>query len=91
MRMFALLNLQHVILYILPTLIFMLVFAIGLGFVHFKDARSRQRLETIANRFPDGIEDRHSPFPLVMTLTIAGTFLWAFFYILFYGLLGVQI
>jgi hypothetical protein len=91
MRYFALLNFQHVILYVLPTLVFILLFAVALGFVHLKAADSEARKRRITYRFPDGIEDRDAPFPLVMALIVAGTFIWAFFYILMNGLLGVII
>jgi hypothetical protein len=37
------------------------------------------------------IEERNEPFPLVLILIIAGTILWAFFYILAIGLLEVKI
>ena len=37
------------------------------------------------------IEDRQAPFPLALLLIIAGTVVWAFFYILVIGLWGVKI
>jgi hypothetical protein len=41
--------------------------------------------------FPEDIEDRQAPFPLSLILIIAGTVVWAFFYILVIGLWGVKI
>ena len=91
MRFFELLNIQHVIGYIFPTLLFMLVFWAGLAYSHFRTRRSEARKTEIIYRFPTGIEDRNAPFPLIMILIIAGAVLWMFFYILFHGLLGVKI
>ena len=91
MRLFALSNFQDIILYLFPTLIFMILFGAGLAYTRFQRKDDRQREETVIYRFPDGIEDRNAPFPLMMMLTIVGTVLWAFFYILMHGLLGVKI
>ena len=91
MRFFALLNFQHVILYVFPTLIFILIFASALGFLHFQTKGADERKNKILYRFPDNIEDRNAPFPLSMILMIAGTLLWMFFYILGIGLLEVRI
>lgn len=91
MRFFALLNFQHVILYIIPTIVFVIVFGLALKFSHFKTARSDEDMTTITARYPLGIEERKAPFPVVLTLIIGGTLVWAFFYILITGLLGVRI
>jgi len=91
MRYFDLLSFQHIMLYLFPTLIFMLIFALALGFSHLRSEDEKARKEKIIYRFPDGIEDRDAPFPLSMILIIAGTLIWVFFYILGTGLLGVQI
>jgi hypothetical protein len=91
MRFFNLLNFQHVILYVFPTLIFIVMFGLALAFSHLKSDDSEDRKKKIIYRFPEGIEDRDAPFPLVMTLTIAGTVIWVFFYILGTGWLGVKI
>ena len=91
MRLFALSNFQDIILYLFPTLIFMILFGVGLAYTHFQGKNDRQREETVIYRFPSGIEDRDAPFPLMMILIIVGTVLWAFFYILMHGLLGVKI
>jgi len=91
MRFFELLNFQHIMGVLFPTLLFMLVFGIGLGFMHFRTKDAEQRKTTITHVYPTGIEERNAPFPLIMVLTILGTFLWAVFYILMHGVLGVKI
>ena len=91
MRLFALSNFQDIVLYAFPTLIFMIVFGVGLAYTHFQRKDDKQREETIIYRYPDGIEDRDAPFPVMMILIIVGAVVWAFFYILLHGLLGVKI
>lgn len=90
MRYFSLLNLEHILIYLFPTSVFILIFAAALGYRHFqgKDDTRRNR---IAYRYPEGIEDRNGPFPLAMALIIAGTVIWVLAYILGYGLFGVVI
>jgi len=78
-------------LYIFPTLIFMVVFGLALGYSHLRSEDAEKRKQKIIYRFPEGIEDRNAPFPLVMMLIIAGTLAWVFFYIVGTGLLGVKI
>jgi hypothetical protein len=91
MRFFALLNFQHIMLYLFPTLTFLLLFGIGLAYSHFKTKDASERTEKIIHTYPEGIEERNAPFPLVLILILAGTFLWAFFYILGHGVWGVKI
>lgn len=91
MRFFELLNSQHVIGYVFPTLIFMVIFYVGLAFLHFRTERSEARKKDIIYTYPTGIEDRNAPMPLVMILIISGTLIWMLLYILFHGLLGVKI
>ncbi len=91
MRFYALLNFQHIMAYIFPTLIFMVVFGVGLAFGHLHSKDVEARKSKIVGRFADGIEDRDAPYPLVMMLIIAGAVIWGFFYILMHGLLGVKI
>lgn len=91
MRYFELVNIQQFILYLVPALVFILVFAAGLGYAHFRGKRADERMSAVIERFPGGIEGRNAPFPLVLTLTIAGTVAWALGYIVFTGLLGVKI
>jgi len=91
MRFYTLLNFQHVILYLIPSLIFILIFGLALGYSHFYGNDSEKRKERIHNRYPGDIEEREAPFPLSLILIIAGTILWAFLYIIGTGLLGVKI
>lgn len=91
MRHFDLLNFQHVVLYVLPTLIFMVIFGLALGYSHFRTRKSAKRMQTVKYEFPAGIRDMDAPFPLSLLLIIAGTIIWGFFYILMTGLLGVKI
>ena len=91
MRFFELKNFQDVMLYLFPTLVFLLVFGAGLAYSHFRTRSSREREEKVVEVYPEGFSTRNAPFPLVLTLTIAGAIIWAFFYILFTGLLGVKI
>jgi ABC-type methionine transport system permease subunit len=91
MRYFELLNFQHVMGYIFVSLLFMLVFAIGLGFMHFRSERAERRKSETLYRFADEITDRDAPFPLVMIVIIAGTVSWGFLYILVHGIWGVKI
>lgn len=91
MRLFALLNFQHVMGYLFCGLIFMVVFGVGLAYSHLHTQDAELRKKQIINRFADGIEDRDAPYPLVMMLIIAGAVIWGFFYILMHGLLGVKI
>jgi len=91
MRLFNLLNFQHIILYLFPTLIFILIFGLFLAYSHLESDDAKERMQKIIYRFPEDIEDRDAPFPLAMMMTIAGAVIWVFFYILVTGLLGVKI
>jgi hypothetical protein len=91
MRLFEVLNIQHFMMYLFPTAAFIVVFAAGLGFLHFRGRDSEERAARIVESFPGGIEGRNAPFPLVLTLTIAGTLAWCLLYILLTGILGVKI
>ena len=91
MRLFALAGFQDIMLYLFPTLVFMVLFGVGLGYARFHRQTDQQREKEIIYRYPAGIEDRDAPFPLVMTLIIVGTLVWAFFYILMHGVLEVKI
>lgn len=91
MRYFELLQFQHTMLAVFPTLVFILVFALALGFRHFRRPDSEKRHKDILYQYPEGIEDKNAPFPIAMTLIAAGVVIWAFLYILMNGLLGVKI
>jgi hypothetical protein len=91
MRLFPLHGYQDIVLYLVPTLIFIVLFGLLLGRSHFRSERSEVRQTEIVERFPDGIEGRDAPFPVGLALVIGGTLVWAFFYILYYGLFEVRI
>jgi hypothetical protein len=91
MRFYTLLNFQHIIIYLFPTLVFIILLGLFLGQTYFFTRHSERRKMEISYRFPDGLEDRNAPFPLAMVLVIAGTVLWGFFYILSIGIFEVKI
>jgi hypothetical protein len=91
MRIFEILNIQHFVMYLFPALAFILIFAAGLGYVYVRRRDSEEQLARIIEKFPGGIEGRNAPFPLMLTLTIAGTLVWCLLYILLIGLLKVKI
>ena len=91
MRFFELLANQHLFIYIFSGILFMIIFGLFLGYTHFHSKESEKRKNEIIHRFPEGYEDRNAPFPLAMTLTIIGTVVWGFFYILAIGLFKVVI
>jgi len=86
MRYFELLGVQHVIMYVFPTLIFAFLFAIGLGFYHFRGKNAAERETRIIEKFPGGIQGRNAPFPTIAYLTIIGTIVWVLGYILTIGI-----
>lgn len=91
MRFFSLLNNQHVFLYIFPTLVFIVLLGLALGYTHFSGKNSMHRMVEIHRKYPEEIEERDAPFPLVLILIIIGTFIWGFCYILAHGIMGVKI
>jgi hypothetical protein len=91
MRIFEVLNIQHFVMYLFPALAFILIFAAGLGYAYVRRRDSGERVSRIIERYPGGIEGRNAPFPLMLTLTIAGTLGWCLLYILLTGLLRVKI
>jgi hypothetical protein len=91
MRIFEVLNIQHLMLYLFPTLAFIVIFAAGLGYLHIRRQASDARQTRIIEKYPGGIEGRNAPFPLMLSLTIAGTVVWCLLYILLTGLLKVKI
>ena len=90
MRYFELLGIYHIIMYLFPALAFIALFTIGLGFYHFHHKDSQERATRIIEEFPDGIQGRNAPFPLIVYLVIGGTVIWVFAYILLIGVLGVK-
>ena len=91
MHYFELRNIQHFVLYLFPSIIAVFLIAAALAYTHFRVKRSQEQEKRTYYKFVGGIEDRNEPFPLVLILIILGTVIWAFFYILAVGLLGVKI
>jgi hypothetical protein len=91
MRFFELLNFQHTMAWLFPTLIFMVVFGVGLAFAHLHGKDDEARKKRIIGQFADGLADRDAPYPLMMMLIIAGVFIWGILYIVMHGVLGVKI
>ena len=91
MHYFELRNFQHFMAYLFPTLLFVVLLAVGLGRMHFKDRDAESKMQKIIHRYPGGIEERNESFPLILILIIAGTVLWGFLYIILYGVLEVRI
>jgi len=90
MRYFDLLSIQHLVLFLFPALVFIVLFWVGLKFSHIKTRDSQERESRIIEKFEDGIEGRNAPFPLVLSMTIAGTIVWGLLYIFCIGTLGVK-
>jgi hypothetical protein len=91
MRIFEVLNIQHFVMYLFPALAFIVIFAAALGYFYVRRRNSEERLVRIIENYPGGIEGRNAPFPLVVTLIIAGTLVWSLLYIVLTGLLKVKI
>jgi len=91
MRYFEILNVQHFVMYLFPAIAFIALFIIGLGFYHIKRKDSAEREARIIERFPEGIEGRNAPFPLITYLVLIGTVVWVIAYILLIGGLKVKI
>ena len=91
MHYFELRNIQHFVAYFFSAFIFVLLFASGLAFSHFKTKRTEQDGDDVFYTFPGDIQDRRGPFPLVLILIILGTVLWVLAYILVIGFAGVKI
>ena len=91
MRFFQLLNFQHVVAYVFPALMGIILLATALGFSHFKTKNSAKRVKEVKYRYPDDTGDRNAPFPVFMALVTILTLMWALGYILAIGFLEVRI
>ena len=91
MRFFPLEGFRDIILFLFPTLIAIILMYVGWSRSHFRTKDSAEREERIYQRYPEGLEDRNAPFPLILILIIAGFVLWAVFYMLGIAILGVKI
>jgi hypothetical protein len=91
MRFFELLNFQHVVLYLFPAFVFLVIFGAALAYTHLNNRDSEGREKKIYGQYVEGFETRNAPFPLSLILILIGTVVWAFLYTLIIGLLGVKI
>ena len=91
MRYFELLAFQHVILFVFPALVFMILLYLGLSHSHFMGKKAEERKRTIIRRYPADLGSRNSPFPLILFLIIVGFLIWTISYTLLTGILEVQI
>ena len=91
MRYFELLGFQHVILFVFPTLIFMILLYLGLSRSHFMRKNAEERKRKIVHTYPADLKSRNSPFPLILVLIISGFLIWAISYTLLTGTLGEKI
>jgi len=91
MRLFELLNIQHVVLYFFPGLIAVLLVAAALAFSHFHGKGRDERMHKVTQEYPSELAERNGPFPLVLFLLILGIVIWAVGYILIHGLLQVKV
>ena len=91
MRYFGLLALQDILLYVFPTILFLIVFGLALSFRCWKTKSSDERIAKIIYRYPDDIEDRNALFPLSLALIIAATLIWGVIYIWYIGAWEVRL
>jgi hypothetical protein len=91
MRYFEVLNIEHFVTYLFPSLVFIVLFAAGLGYVYIRRRDSEERATRIIESYPGGIEGRNAPFPLLLSLIIAGTLLWCLLYLILTGVWGIKI
>jgi Na+/H+ antiporter NhaC len=91
MRYFELLGFQHVILFVFPALIFMILLFVGLSRSHFMRKNTEERKRKIVHNYPANLKSRNSPFPLILFLIIVGFLIWTISYTLLTGILGVKI
>lgn len=85
MRFFELLNTQHVFALIIVAMIFLILFGVALAFIPMSGPIAKALNIKATQHFADGIGKAQGPFPLIIALIIGGTFLWALYYILYYG------
>jgi hypothetical protein len=78
-------------MYLFPAIAFIALFIIGLGFYHIQRKDSAERESRVIERFPEGIEGRNAPFPIIAYLVLSGTIIWVIAYIVLIGVLEVKI
>ena len=88
MRFFDLRDFQDVVLFVIPTLIFILLFAVALAHLYFRTKDAEEREQRVVHVFPGDIGERDAPVPLVLILIVLGFVLWAMAYALGRALVG---
>ena len=91
MRFFPLEGFRDIILFFFPTLIFIILFHVAWSRSHFWTKDSAEREERIHRKYPEGLESRDGPFPLILFLIIVGYVIWTVLYMLAIAVLGVKI
>jgi len=91
MRFFALEGYRDVILFLFPALVFIILFYLGLNRSHFRTKDSAEKETQVYSKYPEGLEDRNAPFPLILILIIVGFLLWSVSYMVGISFLGVKI
>ena len=87
MRLFALLDAQHLILGIFLGVICAIL--IYLGFLSARYAKPRNREEEKRESgYPDGLEIGNNPLPPLLLFLLVGFVIWFIFYVIFFGLQG---
>ena len=84
MRLFALLDAQHLLLGIFLGLICAIL--IYLGFRSAGFAKPRKQAKERESGYPDGIEIENHPFPPLLLFLFLGFVVWFIFYVIFFGL-----
>ena len=85
MRLFALLDAQHLILGIFLSLICAIL--IYLGFRSARFVKPRKQGEERESGYPDGLEIENHSFPPLLLFLFLGFVTWFILYVIFFGLL----
>ena len=91
MHFFALVGFRDIILFFFPTLVLIILLYVALSRSHFRTRDSEDRETQITSEYPEGIQARSAPFPLILILIMVGYVLWTVFYILGMAFFGVKI
>ena len=83
MRLFALLDAQHLILGIFLGLICAIL--IYLGFRSARFTKPRKQGEERESGYPDGLEIGNNPVPPLLVFLFVGFVVWFIFYVIFFG------
>jgi hypothetical protein len=84
MRLFALLDAQHLTLGIFLGMVCAIVIYLGFRSSMFTRARDREQ-EELESGYPDGLEIGNRPFPPLLLFVLLGFVVWFIFYVIFFG------